>query len=24
VSITPEGRKAFAGYLEALGGLIGR
>ena len=23
-SITPEGRKAFAAYLEALGGLIGR
>lgn len=24
VSITPAGRKAFAAYLEALGGLIGR
>ena len=24
VSITPQGRKAFAAYLEALGGLIGR
>ena len=24
VSITREGRKAFAAYLEALGGLIGR
>lgn len=24
VSITPEGRKAFAAYLEALGALIGR
>ncbi|KQR57108.1 transcriptional regulator [Brevundimonas sp. Leaf168] len=24
VSITPAGRKAFAVYLEALGGLIGR
>lgn len=24
VSITPEGRRAFAAYLEALGGLIGR
>jgi DNA-binding transcriptional LysR family regulator len=24
VSITPSGRKAFAAYLEALGGLIGR
>jgi len=24
VSITPEGRKAFAAYLEALGGLIGK
>ncbi len=24
VSITPEGRKAFAAYLDALGGLIGR
>lgn len=23
-AITPEGRKAFAAYLEALGGLIGR
>ena len=23
-TITDEGRKAFAGYLEALGGLIGR
>ena len=23
VTITPEGRKAFAAYLEALGGLIG-
>ena len=23
VSITPAGRKAFAAYLEALGGLIG-
>ena len=23
-SITPAGRKAFAAYLEALGGLIGR
>ena len=22
-SITPEGRKAFAAYLDALGGLIG-
>lgn len=24
VSITPAGRKAFAAYLEALGGLIGK
>ena len=24
VSITPPGRKAFAAYLEALGGLIGK
>ena len=24
VSITPEGRKAFSAYLEALGALIGR
>ena len=24
IAITPEGRAAFAAYLEALGGLIGR
>jgi DNA-binding MarR family transcriptional regulator len=24
ISITPTGREAFAAYLEALGGLIGR
>ncbi|MNV22693.1 hypothetical protein D3C71_1136800 [compost metagenome] len=24
IAITPEGRTAFAAYLEALGGLIGR
>ncbi len=24
VSITPEGRKAFAGYLDAIAGLIGQ
>ncbi len=24
IAITPEGRRAFAAYLEALGGLIGR
>ncbi|OYX16485.1 MAG: transcriptional regulator, partial [Brevundimonas diminuta] len=24
ITITPEGRAAFAAYLDALGGLIGR
>jgi len=24
IAITPDGRRAFAAYLEALGGLIGR